>query len=311
MPAPPDPIDRLLALDLGSRGIAGFFVAGGAASAARGLVGARRVLIATGFAVVPDAAETDGPPGAAVLGRALRRLGATVNYVTNPPGVPVLEAALKTLDEPVDIITYPDDADAAESILAAVRPTHLIAVERPGRTRGGEYLNLRGQSVAAWNRPIDEIFLVNRRRPARRRARTVGIGDGGNEIGMGNVGTRLAREGAMIARIASIVRVDHLVVAGTSNWGAYGVVAALGRLAGRDVLHTPEAERGMIEACIAAGAVDGVTRRPEATVDGLSLDAHAAIVTLLRLVPPAPSPGARSRRIMGVSRAHRRSTQGE
>jgi hypothetical protein len=77
------------------------------------------------------------------------------------------------------------------------------------------------------------------------------------------------------------VRVDHLVVAGVSNWGAYGIVAHLGARAGRPLLHTPDEERRMVEACVAAGACDGVTRKREPTVDGLPLEAHAALVTLL------------------------------
>src|SRR5207245_3727889 len=73
------------------------------------------------------------------------------------------------------------------------------------------------------------------------------------------------------------------VVAGVSNWGGYGVVAALGRLTGVDLLHTPEIERRLIAACVAAGGCDGITRRREPTVDGLSAEAHAGIVDLLRL----------------------------
>jgi hypothetical protein len=98
---------------------------------------------------------------------------------------------------------------------------------------------------------------------------------------MGNVRARLAKRGGLAARIASVVSVDHLVVAGVSNWGAYGIVAQLGRLAGRPLLHAPDDERRLIEACVKAGACDGVTRRREPTVDGLPLDVHAAVVTLL------------------------------
>src|SRR5207248_3184869 len=83
---------------------------------------------------------------------------------------------------------------------------------------------------------------------------TVGVGDGGNEIGMGRVRARLAREGPLMARIASIVPVDHPVVAGVSNWGAYGIVAQLARLTGRSLLHTPAEERRLIDACGGAGA---------------------------------------------------------
>jgi hypothetical protein len=190
------------------------------------------------------------------------------------------------------VFAYPDGPGAAAEVLRRERPTHLVAIERPGRGRGGDYLNARGLSVAAWNRPLDDMFLRGRRtsvseprasKPASRHPLTIGVGDGGNEIGMGSVRARLAREGPLAARIASVVVVDHLVVAGVSNWGAYGIVTQLGRLTGQKLLHTPADERRMIEACVAAGAVDGLTRRPEPTVDALDVDTHAAVVALLGL----------------------------
>ena len=254
-----------------------FFQVGGALRAARALLSARTVLIATGFVVADGMPETDGPPGAAVLGRALRRRGARVRYTSDPATLPSLTATLEALGEPADVFAYPDTPDAAEAVLARERPTHLVAIERPGRGRGGDYLNARGVSVKPWNRPIDEMFL------ARRRPVTIGVGDGGNEIGMGRVRARLAREGRLMSRIASVVSVDHLVVAGVSNWGAYGIVAHLGRLSGATLLHAPADERRLIEACVGAGAVDGITRRAEHTVDGMDADTHAAIVALLGL----------------------------
>ena len=308
-----DLIDQILALDPGRRDLAAFSTPGAALHAARALHGARHVLIVTGFTVAPDMPETDGPPGAAVLGRALRRLGARVTYVTDAPNVPLVGAALKTLDEPSDVMLYPAEAEGARRLLATEKPTHLVAIERPGRNRDGDYLNMRGDSVAGWNAPIDELFIrsgdreagvsrgwpekgASRRRtpaqPARRtttrpavgkRPVTIGIGDLGNEIGMGAARAKIARIDALRAQIATVVRVDHLVVAGVSNWGGYGVVAALGRLTGHDLLHTPELERRLIAACVAAGACDGVTRRREPTVDGLAVDTHAAIVDLLRV----------------------------
>ncbi len=254
---PHDLLDQILALDPGRRGIATFFRPGAALAAGRALIRARRVLIVTGFAVNRDTPETDGPPGAAVLGRALRSLGARVRYVTDRVSAPIVGAALAA-------------------------------------NRAGDYLSMRGESVAAWNAPLDGMFLCSggrgagshRRRPERGarwlRPCTIGIGDGGNEIGMGVARAGLRRLGPLHARIASVVGVDHLVVAGVSNWGGYGVVAALSRLAGRDLLHTPKLERHLVEACVAAGASDGVTRRREPTVDGLPIEAHAAVVELLR-----------------------------
>jgi D-glutamate cyclase-like protein len=281
---PSDLVDQILALDPGHRDIAAFSTPGAALEAARALRRAQRVLIVTGFAVEPDMPETDGPPGAAVLGRALRRLGARVRYVTDSANVPLIEAALKTLDEPSDVLVFPGGADGAQRLLRAEKPTHLVAIERPGRNRDGDYLNMRGVSVAAWNAPLDELFL----RHGKPRPITVGIGDGGNEIGMGSARRRIARLDALRARIATVIRADHLVVAGVSNWGGYGVVAALGRLTGLDLLHSPEIERRLIEACVTVGARDGVTRRREPTVDSLCTDTHAAIVDLLRLAARAP-----------------------
>jgi hypothetical protein len=254
------------------------------------------VLIVTGFVVAEGRPETDGPPGAAVLGRALRTLGAEVRYTSDPVVLPVLEACLRELGEPPDVIAYPDHDGAPVEMLARERPTHLVSIERPGRGRDGDYLNARGLSVAAWNRPLDAMFLPARRSAGHQRPPrpvTIGVGDGGNEIGMGTVRGRLRREGPLMARIASVVPVDELVVAGVSNWGAYGIVAQIGRLTGRRLLHAADDERKMIDACVTAGAVDGLTRRPERTVDALDADTHAAVVTLLGLpwgdLPTGPS----------------------
>jgi hypothetical protein len=160
-----DFIDQILALDPGRRGIATFFRPGAALAAARTLRRARGVLIVTGFAVKPDTPETDGPPGAAVLGRALRILGARVRYVTDRVNAPIVTAALTALGEPPDMVVRGDDGDLAHDVLAAERPTHLVAIERPGRNRAGDYLSMRGESVAAWNAPLDALF-INRSRGA-------------------------------------------------------------------------------------------------------------------------------------------------
>src|SRR6266568_2007778 len=145
-------VDSLLGFDPGGRGIARFFVADAAAQAARTLRRAKRVVLTTGFSVGPGMPETDGPPGTASLGRALRSLGAAVTYITDAASLPPLQAALAALDEPKEIQIFPARGEAALSarrFLDEYAPTHMVSIERPGRTRAGDYLSMRGETVAA------------------------------------------------------------------------------------------------------------------------------------------------------------------
>jgi hypothetical protein len=169
--------------------------------------------------------------------------------------------------------------ETARRLLAEHRPTHMVAIERPGRARDGHYRSARGLSLSEWNGALDELFLA-----APARTVTVGVGDGGNEVGMGTVRARVVRAGGVFPQIASVVKVKHLVVAGVSNWGAYGIVAELAHLTGRALLHTGEEEQAMVQACVDAGAVDGLTHRPEPTVDGLPLPVHIGMLELLRVL---------------------------
>jgi len=116
------------------------------------------------------------------------------------------------------------------------------------------------------------------------------VGDGGNEIGMGKLPRRLIGETVPNGEaIASMTSCDHLVVAGVSNWGAYGLMAALAVLKPewRDAIAkflTAERDLAVTNATVAAGAVDGVTARREPTVDGFGADVHGRVVEKLRRI---------------------------
>ena len=140
--------------------------------------------------------------------------------------------------------------------------------------RSGHCCNMRGESVEAFSadlhRLIDEVRVVNPN------LKVVGIGDGGNEIGMG----RLSREellkrisGPHVDRVPCRISADATIVAGVSNLGAYALAAAIAVQYGRvDLLerHTAESQWQLLERIVnEAGAVDGVTRKSEPTVDGL------------------------------------------
>jgi hypothetical protein len=110
---------------------------------------------------------------------------------------------------------------------------------------------------------------------------TLGVGDGGNEIGMGKVPWDVIRRnipgGAVIAcRVAA----DHLVVAGVSNWGAYALAAGAALARG---VRPPagwfdlDAEEAILRVMVEQGPlVDGVLGRPAVSVDGLPFAPYAS-----------------------------------
>lgn len=248
------------------------------ATAAQFLLETRgRVLIATGF-YVGGAGETDGPLGALALGQALAMLGYTVDYVTDTYTAPLL-APLAPPDQPVHVWPV-EGAEAsrqrASTLLAQTQPVAVVAVERCGLTRNGRYLNMRGGDISAYTARLDELCLLH--------PRTVGIGDGGNEIGMGNV-YEAVRAAPRLVPDPAATTVSHLVTAAISNWGAYGIVAALSLLAGRNLLPDPEQERARLERLCALGATDGFSGSVCARVDGLEWEEYARpLLDLHRLV---------------------------
>ena len=141
-----------------------------------------RILIVTGFYISrAGAPETDGPPGALALGRALESLGRDVVYVSDLYTTPML---LPFMGSPTQVVDFPitDDHTSgrfATRLLTRLAPSLLISIERCGTTKGGAYLNMQGQDITAHTARIDHLFLQH--------PRTIGIGDGGNEIGMGNL----------------------------------------------------------------------------------------------------------------------------
>jgi hypothetical protein len=112
---------------------------------------------------------------------------------------------------------------------------------------------------------------------------TLGIGDGGNEIGFGRFREAVFATHPHGRSIASTIETDDLVVAAISNWGCYGIEAMLAYLLGQPtLLHTPEMGMRAMEACATAGSGDGIYTRALPMEDGQSTDVHAALITLLR-----------------------------
>ena len=230
------------------------------------------VLIATGFYVQrAEAPETDGPPGALALGRALRALGNRVVYVSDAYTAPLLADLCSNDSETVDFAVADQSTSMrlARDLLDRIEPSVLIAIERCARTASGTYLNMRGHDISPHTARLDHLFTQH--------PHSIGIGDGGNEIGMGNLASRI-HEVAALPDEPAVTRTTHLVIASVANWGAYGVVAALSRLAGRNLLPRAANESACIRRLVSLGAVDGVTGAADYTVDSFNLSENAAVL---------------------------------
>jgi hypothetical protein len=262
--------------------LAGELAAAGRASSRVGLVTGVHIA----WAPTP-AAESDGPVGVAVLAAALAAVGAEPVVLTDEPCAHVTAACLQVLGAGrLEVLPLSADAAQVRERVAALGLSHLVAVERLGPSVDGRVLTMRGVDVTGSTAPLHAAFTM----PG---LVTGAVGDGGNEIGMGNVPADVVA--ACIAhgdRIACRVPVDALVVAGTSNWGCAGLVAGLAQLVpgSRDALAAlldPEVDALLLHAATTAGAIDGVTGRPGLSVDGVPQAGYADLLTGLRALARA------------------------
>lgn len=266
--------------DPGQRGVAALGRPGTLRAASESLAGASGTLILTGFPVWRDAPggeavpESDGPPGARALGRALATLGGRVDYASGPRSAALLQA----LGASAEVLDWtPDSAAAAAAVLLdMLNPSHVVAVELPGRGADGGYRSLRGESLAT--SPVDELLVA----AAARGLVTIGIGDGGNEAGMAEIREAVMASLEVGPQIATVIGADHAVVCGVSNWGALALVSALSLQAGRDLLPSEEAFRNDHEAIAGAGAIDGILKTGGLEVDGRPWSESAAALAWAR-----------------------------
>ncbi len=240
-----------------------------------------KVAIITGFYILTAGQhETDGPPGAIAIGNALQELGREVTYVTDCHSAPMMR---KWLGDRAEVIEFPiADAEAsreaARKLIEELRPDLLVTIERCGRTAGDVYLNMLSRDITEYTARLDYLFEFG--------IPSVGIGDGGNEIGMGNVAEHIPPVDRLPDEPA-ITEVDRLVLASVSNWGGYGLVSALSRIVGRNLLPKVEHEDRMITQMVDDGAVDGGSGINRYYVDNFTLEENGELLGLLHKIVEA------------------------
>ncbi|MBM3944533.1 MAG: DUF4392 domain-containing protein [SAR202 cluster bacterium] len=228
-------------------------------------------IIVTGFYILTaKAPETDGPPGAIVIGKALQGLGYKVVYVTDRYTAAVMSGSAGKGAEVVNFpITGVEESKAfAKQTLAKYKPSVLIAIERCGLTDEGKYRNMRGLEITDFNAKLDYMFDGS--------VPSVGIGDGGNEIGMGNLASVVESTPSLVKK-ACVIKVDRLVITSVSNWGGYGLAAAISLRKKKNLLLSVKEEQELLKRTVNLGAVDGMSAKPEYKADGFTMEENSAL----------------------------------
>ena len=135
------------------------------------------VILSTGFYVAGHG-ESDGPCGTLCLALALEALGFHCIIVTDE----TCEGYFEVKGLETAYLHVGDDDAVCHSLIERYQPVGMISVERCGKNIEGYYANMRNCSISSHVAPADRLFEME-----YGKIPTIGIGDGGNEIGMGNV----------------------------------------------------------------------------------------------------------------------------
>lgn len=254
-----------LLMSFQARGIGNFVRAPGAGNfntAAHALIQANRVLLCTGFNVAEGMPETDGPLGTAILAYACFRADKYVVLVADHHNAHLVRSQLYVLDPASarNVVIEEVKANNAnptglwEDILARHCPDAVVHTEVPGRNEDGKYLNMRGIQISDFNAALDEIADMANARGIN----TVGVGDGGNEAGMGQI--KGVPKALNQQEMQAVIPAAHQVIAWNSNLGAIALGEFVMSAAGKGPSCDESDFEKMLQVLFKEGAVDGITR---------------------------------------------------
>ena len=142
-------------------------------------------------------------------------------------------------------------------------PAAAVSIEAPGANAVGVYHNAGGKDVSALEAKTDLLWAKLR----EMNVPTVSIGDLGNEIGMGRIAGHIRTyvpftdkgecscgcKGGILAASTT----DCIITATCSDWGCYGLMAAIAYLKRDiDILQTEEMEAELMRAAARCGLID-------------------------------------------------------
>jgi hypothetical protein len=246
-----------------------------------------RVGILTGASVpgfLPHG-ENDGPLGAVALGYALRELGYAVTFLAEEELNRIFHGMFDLYHQEFPLINLGKD-DPYDHANTAPDLDILVSIEKLGSNRKHVMHGATGTSRNGTRAHVDGLV----ERMNKDGKLTIGIGDGGNEIGFGKIfdaARELVDYGTICQcpckdGIVTSTATQYLYPVAVSNWGAYAVVAGLSSLTGEpSLLHTPRREMELVRLATSLDCRDGGSGVARDAVDGVPIETTAAIVQIL------------------------------
>lgn len=276
-----DEIEKIIQYNLSNRGLNKVKLHGQMESCVNSLNKSQTIVIVTGFPVKSaGVGETDGPPGALALAYALEKLNKETIIVTDNFSEALIRAGGESLQLKSDVYIVKEESidEQSDEILSKYKPDHIIAIERPGRGKDNKSYSMYGEDISDYCPNTDMLFI----KAKEKNIPTSAIGDGGNEVGMGKIKELVVKYVNKGELICAQVETDNLIVAGVSNWGAFGICAGLSILNKTSLMLDESEYEEMIEEVVKAGAVDGCTKKNVTTIDGLSYQENLTVFNKLK-----------------------------
>lgn len=266
------------------------------------------VYLMTGFVLLDNqAAETDGIVSTMLLARALvlafgvkpvvicqHENMEAVKNLSRVVGLHLYDSIADLQANPISMCALPftknkaEAAAQADALLQAGMPAAVIVNEFPGENRAGEFHNAVGKCTTPLEAKADILF----EKLQKAGVLNIAIGDLGNEMGMGAIAAHLDKYIPYAAKgscncacgggIAVRSAADNIITATVSDWGCYGMIAAIAYLCGdMDIMHDAELEKEVLVTAAKSGMVDMYGWTIPA-IDGFDLQTNMTLVTMMR-----------------------------
>ena len=291
----------LVSKDLNNRGVSKLVVAGDLLKSCLYLSQADRVAIVSEFPCNYEFEmpyETDGIPGVFAVAKVLSHLGKKVTLLHSGDKMgDILRKCLSVFDWSKEGIELKSLA-SVEAMAVCNEGSEflfdcLVTIEHSGPAKDGKNYTMKGHDISRLCMNINTE--VNGKQVYKK---TISVGDGGNEWGMGKVNEKVIKYVDKGELIGSADSADFLISAGVSNWGGYAIAA--GVLAARNcVIHRRYAMYGvghlfwvldktvlfskgeqheLLSAMAGLGIRDGMSKELGLRVDGLDIGVHEKVI---------------------------------